>query len=1317
MTLVWSELLRYGLAGGVGLFSMGLPAQAGRTVQQRVTIIRKGGMPVQLTRTIQATVQPAQPLKVVATASRAARTRVRPHPRDGGPVIGSQSLGSATVGGTPVAMTLTYQVYSSSLTVSLTGNADFSVGATTCNAASCSATVTFTPTYPGLRYGAVTATDQDGNVSAITYLYGVGLAPQFGFDLGGLGVTSGALAAPTSVGLGPDGKIYITDTATNGVYQYDDNIQNQTELGITGLGKPAGVAVDGNNTVYVADQTNNQIVTFTASGVQGTLTTTQLSGPSGVGVDGTGKVFIADTGNGRVISIDNQGNETVLASELNAPTGIALDSAGNLYYTDSGSAGEVTEITADGAESISVGTSLGNVHDLAIDAAGRVYVSTDGGDTLIVPDGSQAGYGGGANYGMAVQQNGAIITTQPASGSYARTDRFGSNFVVSAQAGQTTSGSLTESNTGNATLTLSTQTVTGTVFTIDSTNNGCAPGTMLAPGATCNTSVIFAPTANQNYQETLTPYSNNLNVAGSTASFTLYGNGLGKPTTTSLALSSATIAAGQAETFTATVNNDAGITETGTVAFQDNGTTIGMGTITSGAGTGTAQYTTSSLAQGSHSITAVYSGDTNLATSTSEPQAVTVTAGLAATTTTVTLLPSTAPSGGGVTLQASIQGGSTPPLSGQVTFSDEQGQLGVAAVDAIGSGGMASITLSTIPAGMHPITAVYSGDANYAASSSAPVTLTVTPVTTMTMLAVSSASIAFGASETLTATIEGLGSAAFAGTVTFSDQNGVLGTGTVTPSSAGGTAMLTLSTLSAGNHQITAHYNGDTDYIASTSSQQIVTVAPATTSTGLSVSSATIPSGGSETLTATISGGGTPVLSGTVTFSDQTGVLGMGTVTANGTGGTAALTLTTLSVGSHRITARYGGDANYAGSTSAAQTVTVALMTQTITFPAIPNHKVGDAAFGLSATASSGLAVAYSVVSGPATLAGNLVTVTGVGTVVIQADQAGNATYAAAAPVTQSFTVSAVATLAGVSPASAVAGSAAVTVTLSGSGFSVGDVVQWNGGSVASSYVSATTLTAVIPAALLAAAGAGQITVYDPASGVTTASVAFAVVAVPTVVFSGPSMATSGQQPTLTVQLPAAFATALTGTLTLTFTPANSGVDDPAVQFATGGRTETFTVAAGSTTVPTVQLQTGTVAGTATVTLTLVSGTTNVTPATVSPVVITIPAAIPAVTSAAAGPSTNTLTVTVQGYSNTRELKTAIFHFTAAQGQTINNPDITLDVSSVFATWFGSAGSTQYGSSFLYTQTFTIDQDASVVAGVSVTLVNSVGDSVAANTQ
>jgi len=120
------------------------------------------------------------------------------------------------------------------------------------------------------------------------------------------------------------------------------------------------------------------------------------------------------------------------------------------------------------------------------------------------------------------------------------------------------------------------------------------------------------------------------------------------------------------------------------------------------------------------------------------------------------------------------------------------------------------------------------------------------------------------------------------------------------------------------------------------------------------------------------------------------------------TGSTLTLTGAT---GTVVIAANQAGNSNYAAAVAVSRSFVVTGAPQTITFGAIAANKYGTRAFTLGATASSGLPVAYTVVSGPATVAGNTVTLTGSGTVTIQATQTGNASYAAATPVSQSFAV------------------------------------------------------------------------------------------------------------------------------------------------------------------------------------------------------------------------------------------------------------------------------------------------------------------------
>lgn len=79
---------------------------------------------------------------------------------------------------------------------------------------------------------------------------------------------------------------------------------------------------------------------------------------------------------------------------------------------------------------------------------------------------------------------------------------------------------------------------------------------------------------------------------------------------------------------------------------------------------------------------------------------------------------------------------------------------------------------------------------------------------------------------------------------------------------------------------------------------------------------------------------------------------------------------------------------------------------QSISFPPVPTKLTTDPPFNLNATATSGLPVSYTILSGPASVNGSTVTLNGnAGTVKVQADQAGNGTYDPAAPVTSSFEV------------------------------------------------------------------------------------------------------------------------------------------------------------------------------------------------------------------------------------------------------------------------------------------------------------------------
>jgi hypothetical protein len=181
--------------------------------------------------------------------------------------------------------------------------------------------------------------------------------------------------------------------------------------------------------------------------------------------------------------------------------------------------------------------------------------------------------------------------------------------------------------------------------------------------------------------------------------------------------------------------------------------------------------------------------------------------------------------------------------------------------------------------------------------------------------------------------------------------------------------------------------------------------------------------------------------------------------------------------------------------------------------------------------------------------------------------------------------------------------------------------------------------------------------------------------------------------------------------MTLTVDPLKSGGPvDPAVQFSTGGTTFNFTIPAGSTATPTIQIQTGTISATIYVALTLEANGQTIDTG-IQPVAITVPNAAPVITSATLTRNGNSLTVDIQGYSSTRDMTQANFDFTAAQGSSISNPELNVTVSSDFTTWYSSDTSTQFGSSFTYSQVFNLSNSASTIGSVSVTLTNSVGQS------
>lgn len=114
----------------------------------------------------------------------------------------------------------------------------------------------------------------------------------------------------------------------------------------------------------------------------------------------------------------------------------------------------------------------------------------------------------------------------------------------------------------------------------------------------------------------------------------------------------------------------------------------------------------------------------------------------------------------------------------------------------------------------------------------------------------------------------------------------------------------------------------------------------------------------------------------------------------------ASRTVTITAAGSCTVTANQAGDTTFNSAPALAQPFTILKANQTISFGALPNKRFGDPPFTISASASSGLPVAFTA-SGGCTLSGSTVTLTGTNGCSIKASQAGNANYNAAADVIQ----------------------------------------------------------------------------------------------------------------------------------------------------------------------------------------------------------------------------------------------------------------------------------------------------------------------------
>jgi sugar lactone lactonase YvrE len=914
------------------------------------------------------------------------------------------NLLTVPVGTTSTALTLNFTFDSAGSLSSttpymvLTGgaqNLDFkaaaSQGSSVCNGTTpyttgetCTLNVTFTPAKAGSRNGAVELFNAGGGTIATTNIFGTGTGPQVVFSPATQSTLGGGFSSPFGVAVDGAGNVYVADWANSVVKEMPAGCATSscvTTLG-GGFRYPQGVAVDGSGDLYIADTYSNTVEEMPAGctyavyedgGCVATVLGGGFSYPEGVAVDGSGNVYVTDS-SGVVKEMPPGCASSSCVKEMgggfSAPAGVAVDGSGNVYVAAVGNVdtyqnSAVTEMPA-GCASSSCVTTLGggfiNPYGVAVDASGNVYVT---------------GYGDGAVYEMPAGCASSSCVTALSSGSNrlggVALDGSGNVYVAdygenavnelnratppSLNLGDVTMGSSSSAfpqnvqvaNIGNQPL-IFTVPVAGSNPSYpanfpESTaeSNLCSSATPLAEGSSCNVWLYFMPT-----------------VAGAnTGSVVLTDNALNQTNTTqSIALSGTGVKVTQTITFPAiTGTHDALISFT-LSATASSGLTVSFAstspTICTVSGT-----TASLLIPGVCVIKATQAGNADYAaappvsvgfavskaTQTITFPTVTATQYAASTLT----LSATASSGLAVTFTAAAASASVCTISGATATLLQQGTCIVQANQA-GSTlyAAAPMVQQLIPVHLAPQTI------SFPVPAGTQYALTPVPLTATTT---SGLPITYSSITPLYCTVTG--------STAYPIQQGSC----FVHAAQAGNNVYSIAPL------VTQFF---TIHLA----PQTITF-PAITATQYVLSQVTLSATASSGLA--------------VSFASATPAV----CTVSG------VTASLLNLGDCVIHATQAGSKTvYSVAPMASQSFIVHSIPQTITFPAITATLAAASTLPLSATASSGLTVAFaSTTPTVCTVSGTTASLLTSGTCIVQATQAGNANYSAAAMAQQNLLV------------------------------------------------------------------------------------------------------------------------------------------------------------------------------------------------------------------------------------------------------------------------------------------------------------------------
>jgi sugar lactone lactonase YvrE len=869
----------------------------------------------------------------------------------------------------------------------------------------CTESVTFTPTSPGLRMGAVVLLDGNKNLLGTAYLSGTGL--------GGLGV------------LVPGNVLTMA-----GVYKTETSTKDGIPATQANLNEPAGVTLDGAGNMYIADALHNKVRVVAApvppatvgiistyagtgqadySGDNGAAVKATLDSPTGVALDGAGNLYIADSNNnvirkvtaatGIIATVAGNGTagytgDSVLATaaELNTPKGITVDGSGNLYIADTSNqrirrvdavTGIITTVagdgdpsgkgdgkgtyTGDGKPAIDAGLSL--PYAVAFDLSGNMYIPDSANNVVR----------------MAAEVNGAITASSVIStvaGFYPGTSGSGGDGGPATQAFLWSPSGVIVDPAGNLyiadTQNFRIQKVnaaTGIVATLVANN----AGNNLAPGGTGPAPAqIYAPiglfldgSGDLYFADHLFMLVEQVQSGKAILNFTQTPVQVGDQSAPQLQTVENDGNAGLDLTkFTPDPNAavDPGATTCSLTAPLNEDADCQIGAEFAPAfDTVFPAGATSEQLDGNIDV---YGNTVSNLTDTFDfpldIELIGIATPVNATTLTLVsngnlLSPGVYNSnfGTAVTFTATVTSGATAGIpDGNVAFTDTLNGATItlaASVGLNGSGVAVFTTATPLAVGSHLITATFTGSANLNfLPSSAQLTQVVGEVTA-TGLKSSQSPSAAGGSVVFTATVTtpSGGGVPLDGTVIFTDTpTGGTAAPIGAPQTIGPSGITTVSTatLTTGLHTITATYSGDAanGILGSKGTLTQDVQAPST----ISLTSSDNPSVYGEliTFTATVPTLGTIPATGPVTINEQGQTAPLATVALSGNPATATFTTSSLVVGAYVITASHAGDAYYSSSTSPPVNQVVNPVQTTTTLAATPDPGIAGAPVAITAT-------------------------------------------------------------------------------------------------------------------------------------------------------------------------------------------------------------------------------------------------------------------------------------------------------------------------------------------------------------------------------